>query len=420
MQKKPASALAVIICTLAAMFYLYEFILQVAPSVMTNELMQDLNLTAAGLGAMSAFYYYAYTPMQLPAGLLYDRFGPRLLLTIATLICAIGAFFFSYAHNAIFASVGRFLLGIGSAFSFIGALVLVARWFPPKYFALFAGIVQLMSSLGAVVGEAPLAAAVATWGWRSTINYVAIIGIILAILLWLIVRDHPNGSVVNHATDNQEGELKRLVIVCGNTQTWFIGLYTFSVWAPVVIFAALWGVPFLVAVYGLSTTVASAACSMIWLGIGIGSPVMGWWSDHIQRRCSPLTLCALMGLLSVVIVVYSSALPLPILFILLFLFGWAAAGQSLSFGMVKDINHASRAGTAIGFNNMATVAGGALFQPLVGFLLSWHWSGTMQGTVPVYSPADYRIALLVLPFCYVVAGITSKFFLRETYCQHHL
>ena len=96
MSAKKSFVLATIICSLAAMFYLYEFILQVSPAVMTKELMHDLSLNAAGLGAMAAFYYYAYTFMQLPAGLLSDRFGPRFLLTIATLICVLGAIFFCF------------------------------------------------------------------------------------------------------------------------------------------------------------------------------------------------------------------------------------------------------------------------------------------------------------------------------------
>ena len=180
-----------IICTLAAMFYLYEFVLQVSPAVMTNELMHDLKLNAAGFGAMAAFYYYAYTPMQIPAGLLFDRYGPRLLITVALLICSLGAFFFGLTNDTAWASAGRFFMGIGSAFSFIGSLVLISRWFPAKYFALLAGLVQMMSSIGAILGEAPLADVVHQFGWRHTIMYVSAIGIFLAVLVWLLVRDHP-------------------------------------------------------------------------------------------------------------------------------------------------------------------------------------------------------------------------------------
>src|SRR5665811_13181 len=139
---------------------------------------------AVGLGTISAFYYYSYTPMQLPAGLLYDRFGPRRLITLAVLICAIGALLFGTTPSVFMASAGRFFMGIGSSFSFIGALLLVSRWFPPHYFALLTGLVQLMSSAGAIAGQVPLVTAINHWGWRSTIISLAIVGCLLALLVW--------------------------------------------------------------------------------------------------------------------------------------------------------------------------------------------------------------------------------------------
>ncbi len=336
--KKTSRFLPYIICTLAAMFYLYEFVLQVSPAVMTNELMHDLKLNAAGFGAMAAFYYYAYTPMQIPAGLLFDRYGPRLLITLALLVCALGAFFFGLTNNVAWASAGRFFMGIGSAFSFIGSLLLIAHWFPAKYFALLAGLVQLMSSIGAILGEAPLADVVHRFGWRHTVMYVAFIGVLLALLVWLMVRDRPveQQKTQEKTRIKKKSELARLKQVCSKSQTWWIALYSFASWAPITAFAALWGIPFLVALYSVSTTVASTACSMIWIGIGVGSPFFGWWSDHIGRRCLPLTVAAIVGVISLAIAIYVPHIPLVLMYLLLFLFGIAASGQSLAFGLVKD------------------------------------------------------------------------------------
>lgn len=412
-----------IICVLAGLFYLYEFVLQVSPSVMTTELMRDLQLNAASLGTMAAFYYYAYTPMQIPAGLLYDRFGPRVLITTASLICAAGAFFFGLTESVVMASAGRFFMGIGSAFAFIGSLVLVARWFPPKYFALLAGIVQLMSSLGAIVGQAPLAEVVERFGWRNTNMFLSVIGVLIAILVWLIVRDNPSGqqakaaTISNAAMVTQNGEMHRLRRVCSNTQTWWIALYSFTSWAPITAFAALWGVPYLVTAYGMTITEASSACSMIWLGIGIGSPLIGWWSDRIGRRCFPLTCASTIGVLSVFAILYVPHLPLTLVYILLFGFGLASAAQALSFGLVKDVNQHHVVGTAIGVNNMAVVAGGALFQPLVGSLLQMHWDGQTLNGAPVYSAGDYRMAMLILPLCYLLGAFISAYLLKESYCR---
>lgn len=227
-----------LICVLASMFYLYEFVLQVSPSVMTSQLMHDFGIGAAGVSFISAFYYYAYTPMQLPAGLLYDRFGPRRVLTVAILICTAGAFFFCGTTSVAMASAGRFMMGIGSAFSFIGALMLVARWFPPQYFALIAGLVQLMSSIGAISGQIPVAAAVNNFGWRHTLLWVAVAGLLLAAFVWLVVKDHPPGS--KKMMIHKKGEFQRLGVVLGRVQTWFVAIYSFAAWGPVVVFAALW------------------------------------------------------------------------------------------------------------------------------------------------------------------------------------
>ena len=411
--------LASIICILAAMFYMYEYTLQVSPAVMTNELMRDLGLNAASLGAMTAFYYYSYTPMQLPAGLLFDRFGPRRLISLAILICAIGALLFGTTPNAVMASIGRLLMGIGSSFSFIGALLLVSRWFPPHYFALLTGLVQLMSSVGAIAGQVPLVTAINHWGWRVTIIALSIIGCFLALLVWSIVRDSPETVTQGHKFQSppKKSELKRLQQVCRNRQTWLIALYSFAIWAPITAFAALWGIPFLVASYGLTTEAASIASAMIWLGIGLGSPLMGWYSDKIGSRSKPLSLSALLGIISLTIIIYAPPLSLPWLYFTLFTFGLAASGQSLAFGVVKDNNTSCVVGTAIGFNNMAVVAGGALFQPLIGILLYVNWSGVTHNGTPFYGIVDYQKAFFVLPLCYVLALLVSQFLLRETYCE---
>lgn len=407
-----------IICLAACFFYLYEFVLQVSPNVMAFQLMADLKIDAAQLGIMSGSYYIAYTLMQIPAGVLYDRMGPRTLLTFATLICAAGAFAFGLTSDMFTASAGRFLMGIGSAFAFIGCLVLVSRWFPPQYFAFLAGIVQFMSSVGALLGEMPLAAAVSAYGWRETINTIGVVGILGAIMIWLIVRDSPSSVRTAHGGHQHKSILKQLMQVCQHTQTWVIGLFAFTSWAPIIVFGALWGVPFLSMLYGINETQAAGAVSMVWLAIGIGSPIVGWWSDKIQRRNLPLTICMLIGLIAICIVLFVPNLPFYAMYPLLFLFGFAASTQTLSFGVVKDNTPPRVLGTAIGFNNMAVVCGGIIFQPLVGYLLHASWNGTTHNGIPLYDINSYRLALIILPACFVLGLILSIFVLKETYCKH--
>ncbi len=416
MSTSKITVLASIICILGAAFYMYEFTLQVSLGVMTNELMQNLSLNAATLGIVSSLYYYGYTPMQIPAGLLHDRFGPHRVLTVAILLCSLGALVFSYSETIFHASMGRLMMGIGSAFSFTGALILITRWFPLGYFPILSGIVQFMSCVGAIFGELPLALAVDYWGWRTTMFDLAIIGFVLAITVFLIVRDFPSHEHKISAYAINKAETRNIKHVFGRAQSWWIAFYSFLVWAPITAFAGLWGVPFLVAAYNISTESASLALAALWIGIGLSAPLIGWISERIQLRNIVLTVCSLLGAIGSFVVIYFS-LPNYFLYLLLFLIGIAGSAQSLAFSVVRDATPPKMLGAAIGFNNMATVAGGAILQPIIGFILQFHSVGKIVGNVPVYHISDYQIALFMIPLCYLLAAFVSFKFIRETHCK---
>lgn len=131
--------LAWFVCGLAACFYIYAFVLEVSPGIMTSELMRDLKTNSIGIGTIAAFYYYSKMPMQIPAGILFDWFGPRKVLPCVIAICAVGAFLFGHVDSVAMAALARFFIGFGSAFLFIGPLILISRWFPLSYFPVLSG-----------------------------------------------------------------------------------------------------------------------------------------------------------------------------------------------------------------------------------------------------------------------------------------
>lgn len=409
---------AYVIFLLSATFYLYEFVLQVAPSVMAESMMKTFNVSAAGFGIISAFYFYAYAPMQLPAGLLFDRYGPRKLMTSALILCAVGSFFFASTDSLYTAALGRFLIGIASAFSFIGVLVLVSRWFPPQQFALLAGIAQLMSSVGAMFGEVPLAALIDKVGWRYASFILALIGLCLAALMWIVIRDYPHKQVDTVPKRHLKEEWQHLLSVCGRSYTWIIGAYSFSIWTPIAVFAALWGVPYLQQRYQVSVLVASGLCSMIWLGIGAGSPLLGWLSDRCYSRRLSLGISSILGLAATLVLLYLPNVSLDWMYVVLFMLGLGAGGQTVSFAVVKDNNLPELVGTASGFNNLAVLLGGAIFQPIVGLLLNSSSGSTIVNEVPIYTVQSYTHALLVMPCCFFASLIIVLFFLKESHPGH--
>jgi sugar phosphate permease len=407
-----------LVCGVGGFFYVYEFFLRVMPSAMTDELMQSFHIDAAGLGVLSAFFYYGYTPMQIPAGLLLDRYGPRILLSLSMLVCALGTVAFGLTNSVYIASLARLFIGFVSAFAFVGALVLASRWFAARYFALIVGLIQFMGCIGAIVGEAPVAVITQHIGWRSTMFWSAAVGGVLAVLFWIIIRDRPEDlDTLPLAGSESLTEFQRLTKVIKNPQTWAIGLCAFSCWAPISIFADLWGIPYLKHFYHSSVTKAAIGVAIIWIGIAIGSPLVGWWSNRIMNRRIPLLVCALLGLISSLAILYTPGFPWILMCVALFIFGVAASSQSVTFGVVQDNNPLTVAGTAVGFNNMAVILGGVLFQPLVGFIIKAHWDGTVLNGLPFYRLEDYKVALILLPICSLLGVFSSLFLVKETYCQ---
>ena len=398
---------------IVVLFLVYEMALQVSPSIITHQLMRDIHIEASLLGIISGVYFYSYMFMQIPSGLLFDRLKTRWLISIAILICVLGTVFFASSQTVWEAALGRFLMGIGSASAFISVLVVSSRWFPVSYFALLVGIAQLLAAAGALGGEAPLAIFTTALGWRAALYWLAVIGAVLALAVWLVLKNEP--TPITHSSYTQPRISQSLKIVLSSSQTWWIALYAFCGWGPVATFASLWGVPYLMSLYHISNTMAAVACSMIWIGLMLGSPFFGWLSSYLGQRRIFLRACSLLGLMVSLVILYVPGVPFGLMLILLLGFGIATSGHILTFALAKEIHSPQVTATVIGFNNMAVVAGGAIFQPLVGVVLHFCWQGEMLNSVPFYTVSNYQTALFIVPLCYLVGWIVSQFFIRETH-----
>lgn len=405
---------------LASLFYVYEFCLRVMPSTMTHQLMQHYDLTASGLGLLVALFYFAYTPMQIPAGLLYDRVRPRVLLSLGILLCAISNYIFGHSDSVIAASIARLMIGFTSSFAFIGALLVASRWFPPKQFAALAGIVQLLGCVGAIAGEAPIAAMVDKYGWLTSIDILSIIGLVFSFLVYTCIRTHPKHKKSPTQEKSHELSIKEsLKRITHESQTWWIAAYAFCCWAPISIFATLWGPSAIHMEYHSTMTSASALTSIIWVAIGIGSPLTGWFSDFFHNRRVPLILCSIMGFIAFMAFLFLPTPPYWLLIIILFIFGYSATSQVITFGLVMDNQQDDVLGTAIGFNNMAVICGGVILQPLVGYILNLLWKAhpIYANKVPLYSFHEYQIALMIIPACFLVGFLIALFGIKETHTR---
>ena len=406
-----------IICGLGAVFYCYEYFLRITPGVMTSELMNAYNLKGGELGNLSAFYYHAYVPMQIVVGLMMDRYGPRRLLTVACFLCAVGTYLFAGHFGFAFAEFGRFIIGFGSAFAFVGALKLATIWLPPNRFALISGIIMCLGMTGAMVGDILLREMIDAIGWQTTIYVSAIVGLVLTAILWLVIRDsspdHPDHHI--HVIDTKT-VLKGLVEALKNSQIWLVGIVGFFLYLSLSAFAELWGIPYLEQAHGLSSKYAAYANAMVFLGWAIGSPIWGWFSDYIQSRCRPLMIGTIGSLILVCILLYLPGLSPTAIYITLFLFGLLSSAQILVFAISHEASKMKMAGTAIALTNMILMIGGNIFQPVIGKLLDARWTDQMVAGARVYSDSAYQFALSVIPIGLVITFVVI-FFIRETHCS---
>lgn len=390
-------SMACFLYALVSLFLIFEMAIQVAPSVMTDHLMQDLHLSAFGLGFMSGVYFYTYTAMQIPSGLLFDRYHPNRIIAFAILLCALGTLLFGVANSIYLGSLARLLIGFGSAFAFVAVLVVTAELFSTRYFALMAGVTQMLAAFGAMAGQMPISALVVFMGWRQTFYFLSVIGFILSFLVWKLLIYERSASTVQES----HNYFTLLRMILSHRQTWWIAGYACLLWVPMSGFASLWGVPFLMRVHHLSAFNAALLCSLMWLGLALASPVLGMLLTAISWRVGLLVLSALVGALSFGCVLVGH-FSMPVLGVLLFGAGAACAGQALSFAFVKDNNPPAVKGVAIAFNNMAVVISGAIFQPLIGKWIHWN------------DPHSFQKGLSIILFAYVIAFVIAVFFIRPS------
>jgi MFS family permease len=401
-----------IFITLAGLFLLLEMGLQVSLGVITSELMTDLKITAAGLGIIGSSYFYSYTCMQVPGGILFDCLSSKKILGASIILCVLGTIFFAISQGLFLASLGRMLIGFGSAFAFVAVLYIGSQWFHHKYFALMAGIATLVSSIGAIGGAIPLAYMVREIGWRHSLLLLSAVGIILAILVFALLEDKYEKEKFRRS--QLTSIFKGLIITLKKKQTWAFIIFAFAIWSPITGFASLWGVPFLKKAYSISTARAAFCCSIIWVGVAIGSPLFAWLSERVKSRTLPLRCGALLGVICSIIVIYFHTEKYA-LHLVLFGFGVAAGGQSLIFAAINDVTDEALVGSAFGILNMAVVASGFIFQPFIGILLHYRHPVTNSAIAVDYTTSEYTWALAVIPLIFVVSFIVSMFFIKETY-----
>ncbi len=390
-----------LIISFSALFLFYKYVLQVSPSIMTNDLMLHFHLNGAGLGNLAAMYFYTYLVMQLFAGPLLDKFNPRVLTSMAIAVCAFGALLFSQADSLIVAWVARACIGVGAAFATVSYMKMASTYFKPERFAFIGGLLATAAMLGSMGGEAPLAWLVSVSGWQDSLFYCGVVGLAIAVLFFIFVKNHePNKS---KEFSCRGVKWKDFFVILNKKQNWLLMFYSGLAFTPLAVFGGLWGNPFLETAYNLSRTGAATLTSMMFLGLAIGGPLFGYLSDLFQRRYSMMFTGLVMSLISLTMVIYGPDLNYLFIGCFLFLFGLGTGAFMLGFTLGRELNNLALMATVVSLINTGDAILGAFSEPLVGKLLDTFGARKMVNHTLIFSVHDFHLSLALLPAYLLVA-----------------
>lgn len=403
------------VCSLAALFYCYEYLLRIEPSVMAQQLRLYFgHLTAGDLGKLISLYYWAYAPMQAIVGVLTDRFGPKRTLTLAIALCAFGTYLFGATSIVAVAAVGRFLIGCGSAFAFVGVLKLAAMWLPEKYFAFFVGLTTALGMLGAIVGDLGMTWIVLHFGWHRVLQLSVAVGIILIPLFYFFVHEKIIQKPKHSPKASMGYFFQHFFRLLRNPQLIMAGVIGCLLYLSLSAFGEMWGIPFLQKVYPGRHMGASGMNAMVFWGWLVGAPLASWISMWLRSRRKALIAGSIAATVIFSVILLFPTMSHYLMAVLLFLFGLFCSMQVLCFVIARAYVTAELAATAVGVINMLVMVSGMLLQPLISKILDWTWSGQMLGQLRIYTLHDYQMAMLALPVALLISAVMG-FFLKENY-----
>jgi MFS family permease len=417
--KKRRLGKAWIFWVMSGVFYLYEMILRASPGVMANDLRADFGLSPQELGFLSSMYYWAYTPLQIPCGLILDKIGSRKLITGSCVLCAISAGIFGWTESLWVAHIARFLMGAGSACAFISALALSSGWFPASYFGVMAGLTNLLGCFGGIFAGEPLALLSARVGWRQAMMHLSWIGLVLSILTWLCIRDPEVAETSPESPNHLWSRLKRVI---HRPQIWLTGIVGGLLYLPISAFAELWAIPFLQSSCSIDEKTASFATMSLYLMSGIGGPVLAALATRWRSYTKILKMVAIVECALFAAMAMAHLLPYGMIIGVASLIGLILGGQVLVFSVVKGQCKADELGSAYAFVNALVMGCGLIFQPLLGKILQAWWmvlGGQYKDDNPDYTAGIYAIVPVALMVAFFL-GWLMIYWMRDTYAKQHV
>jgi len=349
---------------------------------------QRFGIGASMLSTFAVVQLIVYAAMQIPVGMLVDRFGSRLIITFGGLAMAAGQLTLALATEPAAALVARMLVGLGDAMTFISVLRLIPAWFPAQQVPMNTQLTTLIGQLGQVASTIPLVAALSGPGWTAAYLGAAAMGVIVAVVVFLVVRNRPAGvrqpSVVTGWS--AAGRDLRDSFQHPGTR---LGLWShLTVQFSGMVFALLWGYPFMTVGLGYSPALAGSLLTMMIFTAALIGPALGQLAGRYPARRSNLIIGVVIATVLVwsLVLIWPGQPPLPLVVLLIMVLAAYGPASALGFDFARSFNPAGRLGTASGIVNMGGFVASLITIFAMGVILD------LQAPDGQFSLTDFKVA----------------------------
>jgi len=399
--------------SLATLFFAFQFILRLSTGVLREEIIQKFAVDTIAFGTLAGYYYLGYATMQLPIGIMLDKFNFKIVIFISILITSLGTFIFSTSSDFFYLLIGRLMIGAGSAVGFLSVAKITTSYFTLKYHSLMLGMSFTFGLIGAIFGITPMKMLFTHFGYHYTFNCLAIVGIIIGLMILLVKTDNnSNVSNMNHVSNSEPNiSIFKLLL---NPTILLIGLFGGLMVGALEGFADMWAMPFFKQVYQMSDIKSNLVTSFVYIGMCFGGPILAIIANLVKSPNLVIIITGLVMTIIFVVLLLCPSLNFTISSSLMFLLGIVCCYQVLIFTVVSNIVSVKSAGLAIAVVNCINMSFGHFFHKMISILISYNWDGMLnESGTPMYSHDDFMIAIAVIPVCCSIGTVGFLYLSRK-------
>ncbi len=370
--------------------YFLVYFHRMSVSVVGSDIIEEVGGT---IGTLSSAYFWTYTIMQIPCGLLTDRFGPRLACSTFLVLASVGSFI-TFAGDEFWMMVlGKVMIAAGMAVVYVPLMKLVSVWFPKGDFAMLSGVVIAVGNVGAIAASGPLSLIADALGWRDVFLILGVLTLVLAIVCLMVVRDHPGHRGLPsteeveraiHDVESEESSDARVpvmrglrIVLSGGRRFWPCALAYLLVYGSIMVFQGTWAVKYFDSVYGFAL---SAAWMVTALGVGkiISTVIIGMLSSRgivrSKRRVMILGTSMFTATWAVIYLFAGEIDNYWFWFVTSFLFGFFGGFMTLTFSVIKEWYPIAVAGTSVSAANIFLFLGASIGTTVSGWMIGTDYS----------------------------------------------